>query len=150
MATEGAGLELAKWSHQWFAAAYLQAQRAVGAWNSDDLAGLGDAETELLMFVDALNNARRGRLRSSGCSRHLCRPSTLRCPASRSSGTNLNITTSTSEALAGSSNRLGWRTGINGGRQRWMGASDGAPTSHLSIKCDSASSRGHEIRRTLG
>lgn len=60
MVTEGADPELAKWSHQWFVAAYLQAQRAVAALNSDDLAGLGEAETELLMFVDALNNARRG------------------------------------------------------------------------------------------
>lgn len=60
MVTEGANPELAKWSHQWFVAAYLQAQRAVAALNRDDLAGLGGAETELLMFVDALNNARRG------------------------------------------------------------------------------------------
>lgn len=51
--------DLARWSHQWFVAALLQAQRAISAFPADSV-GFSQMETELLMFVDALNNARRG------------------------------------------------------------------------------------------
>lgn len=52
---------LARWSHQWLVAAQRQAGRAFEAARSDP-EGYSWVETELLLFVDALNNMRRAAL----------------------------------------------------------------------------------------
>lgn len=52
-----ANRDLASWSHMWFVAAHRQATRALGL-AADGPSGLLDVE--LLMYVEALNNLRRG------------------------------------------------------------------------------------------
>lgn len=72
--------DLARWSHQWFVAALFQAQRAIAAFPAGDSVDFSQMETELLMFVDALNNARRGAAATLGSKHEAVKEFDLRAP----------------------------------------------------------------------